>query len=93
MDVLLLHSSRIIHKRSVYNFLFVLADFGGYQLILTVIISYITSKANDRKSLHSIIKKFFFIRTHDKTFMDYPVSNPLDGEENIYLFKFSRKTK
>ena len=90
MDVFLLHSSRIIHKRSVYNFLFVLADFGGYQLILTVIISYITNKANNRKSMHSIIKKFFMIKTHDKTFMDHPAPNTFNGEENIYLFKFSK---
>jgi len=37
-NTFLLDSNAKLHKRSVYNFLFVLADFGGVQLILTIIV-------------------------------------------------------
>jgi hypothetical protein len=33
------------------------------QLILTVIITYITGKFNERKAMMSILKKFFFVKT------------------------------
>ena len=72
-DLLILDSAKIIHKRSVYNFLFVLADFGGVQLILTVIVSYLTGFANDRKSMSSILKKFFMIRSQDPNFLEHPL--------------------
>ena len=85
MDIYILDSTSVIHKRSVYNFLFVLADFGGVQLILTIIISYITEYANDRKSMSSILKKFFMIKTHKTDFLDH--LHPNADEPNVYSFK------
>ena len=90
-DMYLLDSAKIIHKRAVYNFLFVLADFGGLQLILTVIVSYLTGFANDRKSMSSILKKFFMIRSKNSDFLEHALEYA--DEPNIYLFKMKMSTK
>jgi len=71
-NTFILDSSAKTHKRAVYNFLFVLADFGGVQLILTIIVHYLTGYANDKKSMMSILKKFFYIKTSDPTFLKHP---------------------
>ena len=83
-------SIEIHHKREVYNFLTVLGSFGGVRLILTLIFSKIMHLANHRKSLISILKKFFLIKTCDQTFL--PQKEPTMGE-NLYKFKFNKESK
>jgi hypothetical protein len=84
---MLIDSSEVHHSRDVYMFLFVLADFGGVQLILTVIVAFITEFANDRKSMHSILKKFFYIKARDPTMLD-PAGKNTTMANDIYKWKF-----
>jgi len=91
-NMMLIDSTEIHHSRDVYNFLFVLADFGGVQLILTVIISYITESANDRKSMLSILKKFLLIKTNDTSIIDPSAKLPALGDD-IYRFKYRKQHK
>jgi len=80
-NLMLIDSTEIHHSRDVYNFLFVLADFGGVQLILTLIISYITEAANDRKSMGRILKKFFLIKTNNPSILDPSAKMPTLGDD------------
>jgi hypothetical protein len=86
-NIMLIDSSEVHHSRDVYMFLFVLADFGGVQLILTVIVAFITEFANDRKSMHSILKKFFYIKARDPTMLD-PAGKNTTMANDIYKWKF-----
>ena len=84
-----IEAQETVHKRDVYNFLFVLADLGGVQLIVTLIISYITNLANDRKSMLSIVKKFFFVVTKDPN----ALPKKKNWGENVYEFSLKKEHK
>lgn len=43
--------------------------------------------------MHSILKKFFLIRTQDRNFLKHHHKNTLNNEKDIYMFKFSKKAK
>ena len=83
---MLLDSTEVKHKRDVYNFLFVLADFGGVQLILTVIVSAITATANDRISMFKILQDTFYIRAKDASMIQEGSKAKGLGEDDIYEF-------
>tara|TARA_B110000285_G_C15045581_1_gene574139 strand:+ start:891 stop:1319 length:429 start_codon:yes stop_codon:yes gene_type:complete len=85
----ILDGQETVHKRDVYNFLFVLADLGGVQLIVTIIISYITQVANNRKSMFSILKKFFMIKSNDP----YALPHKYHIGKNVYLYKLRADQK
>ena len=89
MNVYMLSEEQFVHKREVYNFLSVLGSVGGVKLILTLIFSKVMSYPNNKKSMISIIKKFFLIKTRDSTFL--PEKVPALGE-NIYKLKFNKES-
>jgi len=51
-------------------------------LILTIIVAYLIELLNDRKSMMSILKKFFVIKTADPTFLKHKFAEA--DEPNIY---------
>ena len=57
-------------------------------MILTVIITWFTTWANNRKSLISILKKFFFLKTKDLKLLDADAN-----KDGAFKFKFKSEHK
>jgi hypothetical protein len=73
----MLEGSEIHHERAVFDTLIMLANIGGVQLILSATIGWLVTAFNDKKSMISIIKKYFVIKTKDSTFVHHPFYTPL----------------
>lgn len=61
----------IIHARNVFNFLDVLANVGGVQLVLTLFFIYILASGPESMALMNTMKKFFIIKTSDSNLLDH----------------------
>jgi len=66
------------HDRDAFDFLLFLANIGGVQLILDLIFSKIVAKAAERKSLYDILKRFFYVKTTEKTFLQHKHAEKAD---------------
>ena len=77
------------HDRDAFDFLLFLANIGGVQLILDLIFSKIVAKAAERKSLYDILKRFFFVKTSEKEFLQHKHAEKADH----YRLKLSYMSK
>ena len=66
------------HDRDAFDFLLFLANIGGVQLILDIVFSRIVAKAEERKSLYDILKKFFFVKTTEELGLKHKHSDKPD---------------
>lgn len=92
-NLLMFEGSEIHHERAVFDTLIMLANIGGVQLILTATVSWLVTSYNDKKSMISIVKKYFIIKTKDTTFAKEPYYTPKGEAGPGYKFKLDRGIK
>ena len=63
------------HSRDAFDFLLFLANIGGVQLILDLVLSKIIAKASEKKSLYDVLKKFFYVKTSDKFILKHKIED------------------
>jgi len=64
-NVFLLQEMSTVHARIAFNFLDVLANVGGIQLVLTLLFTYLLASGPESWALMNILKKFFIIKSKD----------------------------